>query len=316
MEVDLEIPEEKHDFFNDYPLAPENFKITPDMISEYSNNLADQFNKKVTANVKLTPNLLTKTKYVIHYRNLQQYLSLGVKLVKIHRILQFEQSAWLQPYINCNTQQRQKANNSFEKDFFKLLNNSVYGKTLESLRSRVDIRLAQTEKKVKKLLSSPAFHAYTIFNDDLTGIQMKKTSITLNRPLYTGFCILDLSKFLMYNFNYFYMKPKYNDKVNLIYTDTDSLCYEFTNINDIYEDMATDFFHYDSSEYPSNHKTFNTVNKKVLGKMKDELCGTPAVEFIGLRSKMYSLLTTKDHKKNCQRRSTICSQESTKTSKL
>ena len=135
LEVDLEYAAELHALHFDYPLAPEKLAITYDMLSDYYKKIADEYEIKVGDVKKLIPNLGNKTNYVVHYRNLQLYLSLGMKLTKIHRVLKFKQSDWMKKYIDFNTEKRTNAANSFEKDFFKLMINSVYGKTMENLRN-------------------------------------------------------------------------------------------------------------------------------------------------------------------------------------
>ena len=139
LEVDLEYPTEIHDYHNDYPLAPERLTVTHDMLSPYSKEILQSLNMTLGKTPKLVPNLQNKTKYVLHFKNLKQYLSLGMRLSKIHRILTFQQSAWLKPYIDYNTDKRKQATNDFEKDFYKLLNNAVYGKTMENLRNHVNV---------------------------------------------------------------------------------------------------------------------------------------------------------------------------------
>ena len=134
LEVDLKYPDKLHELHNDYPLAPEKLAVTNDMLSKYCKEIADEYDIKVGDVKKLIPNLGNKTKYVVHYRNLQLYLSLGMKLTKIHRVLKFKQSDWIKKYIDFNTEKRTNAANSFEKDFFKLVINSVYGKTMKNLR--------------------------------------------------------------------------------------------------------------------------------------------------------------------------------------
>ena len=126
LEVDLEYPDKLHELHNDYPLAPEKFAVPSDMLSKYCKNIADRYKIKAGDVKKLIPNLGNKTNYVLHYRNLQLYLSLGMKLTKIHRVLKFEQSDWMKEYIDFNTEKRKNAANDFEKDFFKLMINSVY----------------------------------------------------------------------------------------------------------------------------------------------------------------------------------------------
>ena len=157
LEVDLEYPQELHDLHNDYPLGPEKIKVAKDMLSDYCKKIADKFNISSGLVHKLIPTLNDKEKYILHYRNLQSYLSLGLKLKKIHRVLQFDQSPWLKQYIDFNTQKRTHAKNSFEKDFFKLMNNSVFGKTMENIRKRVDVRLVTSKEKLLKLASKPTY---------------------------------------------------------------------------------------------------------------------------------------------------------------
>ena len=185
---------------------------------------------------------------MVHYRNLKQYLELGTKLTKIHRVLVFNQSPWLKSYIDFNTEKRKNAANNFEKDFYKLMNNSVFGKTMENLRKRVNVKLVNDKMKLTKLTASPCFDYFRIFSEELAAVNMRKTKLYLNRPIYVGFAILDLSKVLMYQFHYEYMKPKYDYKAKLLFTDTDSLCYQITT-GDVYQDMLQDIELFDTSEY-------------------------------------------------------------------
>ena len=293
LEVDLEYPEELHDLHNDYPLAAEKIKVTEDMLSPYCREIAEKFKVKVGLVKKLVPTLSNKERYVLHYRNLQLYMSLGLKLTKIHRALEFNQSPWLKPYIDFNTKKRAEAKNSFEKDFFKLMNNSVFGKTMENLRKRQDIKLVTDKEQLLKWASKPTFISSKIFNEDLVAIHKIKPTLKLNRPAYVGMCILDLSKTLMYDFHYNYIKSQYGDKARLLFTDTDSLTYEI-EADDVYQDFWKDKHLFDNSDYPKNSSFFDDTNKKVIGKFKDEAAGIPIVEFVGLRSKMYSYM--KDNK--------------------
>ena len=186
---------------------------------------------------------------MLHYRNLQLYLSLGLTLKKVHRVLEFDQSPWLGQYINFNTQKRMGAKNAFEKDCFKLMNNSVYGKTFENLRKRVNVRLVTDQKKLSKLVSKPTYVNRKIFNENLAAVNNIKEIPTLDRPAYVGMFILDLSKRLMYDFHYNYIKSRYNDKAKLLFTDTDSLCYEMET-EDIYRELWED-----NSDYPPSDNT-------------------------------------------------------------
>ena len=207
LEVDLEYPKKLHDLHNDYSLAPERIMCK----------------NKVE---KLIPNLWNKEKYVLHYKNLKQYLDLGLKLTRIHRGIKFEEREWLKPYIDMNTKLRTKANNNFEKDFFKLINNSVFGKTMENIRNRVNIKLVNDREKAKKLTAKPNFKHRNIFCEELIAVHEKRTELKFDKPVYLGMCILDLSKTIMYEFHYNYIKKKYGDKAKLLFTDTDSLMYE------------------------------------------------------------------------------------------
>ena len=294
LEVDLEYPDKLHDLHNDYPLAPEKVKVTDNMLSNYCKKIADKYNISTGLVYKLIPTLNKKEKYVLHYRNLQLYIDLGLKLTKIHRVLEFDQSPWLKQYIDYNTEKRKNAKNDFEKDFFKLMNNSVFGKTMENIRKRVDVRLVTDEKKLLKLTSKPTYVSSKIFNENLVAVHKIKETLTLNRPAYVGMCILDLSKTLMYDFHYKYIKEKYGQKAKLLFTDTDSLTYEI-EAKDVYKDFFKDKDKFDNSDYPEYSPFFYKENKKVIGKFKDEAAGIPIIEFIGLRSKMYSYI--KDNQK-------------------
>ena len=251
LEVDLEYPKELHNLHNDYPLAAERVCITKDMLSEYCNKIAAKYNISTGLVSKLVPTLKNKEKYVLHYRNLQLYRDLGLKINKVHRVLEFNQSPWLKQYIDFNTNKRKNAKNAFEKDFFKLMNNSVFGKMMENLRKRVDVRLVTDEKKLTKLASKPTYVSSKIFNDNLVAVHKIKETLTLNRPAYVGMCILDLSKTLMYDFHYNYIKKKYGDKARLLFTDTDSLTYEI-EAEDVYRDFWNDKDKFDNSDYPES----------------------------------------------------------------
>ena len=294
LEVDLEYPKELHDLHNDYPIAPEKVKVSNDMLSAYCKKTAKKYNISTGLVSKLIPTLRDKKEYVLHYRNLQLYLDLGLKIKKVHRVLKFDQSPWLKQYIDFNTENRKHAKNSFEKDFFKLMNNSIFGKTMENLKKRVDVKLVTNEKKLDKLTSKPTYVSSKIFNRNLMAVHKIKETLTLNRPAYVCMCILDLSKTLMYDFHNNYIKKKYNDRAKLLFTDTDSLTYEIETV-DAYKDFWTDKDMFDNSDYPENSPYYCNTNKKIIGKFKDEACGIPITEFKGLKSKMYSYV--KDNEK-------------------
>ena len=289
LEVDLEYPKELHNLHNDYPLGPEKVKVTESMLSDYCQKIANKYKISTGLVHKLIPTLNNKEKYVLHYRNLQSYLNLALKLKIVHRVLEFNQSTWLKQYIDFNTQKRAEAKNSFEKDFFKLMNNSVFGKTMENIWKRVDVRLITDEKKLLKMTSKLTYVSSKIFNENLVAVHKIKETLTLNRPAYVGMSILDLSKTLMYDFHYNYIKNKYGDKAKLLFTDTDSLIYEIET-EDVYSDFWNDKNKFANSDYPEDSPYFDKTNKKVIGKFKDEAAGISITEFVGLRSKMYSYI--------------------------
>ena len=299
-EIDLDYPASLHKTHNDYPVALERLTVTEDMLSPFAKSIHPP--RKYVGTPKLVPNLQPKSQYIIHYRNLKYYMQLGLQLTKIHRVIQFNQSPWLKDYIEFNTTKRKASTSSFEKDFFKLLNNAVYGKTLENLRKRRNIELTNCEKRSKKLVASPNFKTFKIFNEDLVAVERTKQTVLMNRPIYIGFCVLELSKLLMYQFHYGYVKEKYSNRAQLLFTDIDSLCYHIQTEN-IYDDMKEDSDHFDFSDYPpgeDGHFLHSNKNKKVLGKFKDELNGELAIEFIGLKAKMYSIKTMSSTKKKSQ----------------
>ena len=204
---------------------------------------------------KLIPNLNNKKKYVVHHKTLKLYESLGLKVTRVHRSIKFYESAWLKKYIDLNTKLRIESKNDFEKDFFKLMNNSVFGKTIENIDNRVDIRLECDENKAIKYIAKPNYDRSTIFDENLIAIHMKKTKVYYNKPIYLGMSILDLSKNLMYHFHYNFMKNKYGDNAKLLFTDTDSLMYEIET-EDFYADIADDIDSwFDTSDFPNDHSS-------------------------------------------------------------
>ena len=188
LEVDLEYPAELHDFHNDFPLAPE--KLTLGKV------------------VKLTQNLRDKEAMVLHGKNLQLYLSLGMKLKSIRRGLKFKEKNFMKCYIDKNTSLRSQAKNDFEKELFKLMNNSVFGKTMENVRNRVKIELVKDAERAAKLVNKPNFEELKIFDEFLIAVKMRKTKVWMNKPVYVGMSILDLSKTLMFEFQFRYVKKK------------------------------------------------------------------------------------------------------------
>ena len=180
-----------------------------------------------------------KENYVIHIVSLKQALNHGLILKRVHKVIEFEQEAWLKPYIMMNTELRMQAKNDCEKDFFKLMNNSVFGKTMENVRNHRDIKIVTTGKRRSILASEPNYHSTKYISKDLLIREMKKVEVKMSMPIYLGQAILDISKTLMYEFWYDYIKPMYSDKSKLCYTDTDTLVIHIKT-EDFYKDIAND----------------------------------------------------------------------------
>ena len=198
--------------------------------------------------------------------------------------------------IDYNTQKRQEATTEFKRSYHKLLNNACFGKTIESVRKRKRVVLVKTGIQQRLQCYKPTFKRFSIFNKDLVGVQLLQSKIILDKPIYVGFSVLESSKLTMYKFHYQVMKYRYPN-IKLCFTDTDSFLYEI-NTNDLYEDLKDQEFssNFDFSNYPPHHPLYSNTNKAVLGKYKDECEGIIIKEFIGLRSKLYSI-DVKDSRK-------------------
>ena len=218
-----------------------------------------------------------------------------MKLIKIHRVLKFKQSNWLKEYIHFNTEKRMNSKNAFEVQFFKLMINCIYGKTCENIRRRINLELVNNSKDYLRCVSKPNSISQEIFDKTFVAIHQIKPVLTLSKPIYVGFSVLELSKLFMYKFHYEYVCNKFDAK--LLFTDTDSLVYEIKD-KDVYEECFKDKKMFDFSGYPKDSKYYDSANKKVLGKMKDEFYEVKLFEFVGFKSKMYSLNSVDDREVN------------------
>ena len=292
LEVDVKYPRELHDSHNDLPFMCECMKI---------NGIK-----------KLIPNIFDKKRYVIHIRALNQALKHGLVLEHIHRAIEFEQSAWMKEYIDFNTKLRTAAKNDFEKDFYKLMNDLVFRKKMENIRKHRNIKLVTNREAYLKVVMKPNFKSGVLFGENLMGCEMGKIKVVMNKPIYLGQVILDLSKIVTYEFHYDYMKQKYPEGLTLCYMDMDSLVYNIET-NDFYKDIAEDVQdRFDMSGYnPDGYCVSRTtegshrplpvgLNKKVIGLMKDELGGEIMTEFVTLRPKMYAYKTGSAESKKCK----------------
>ena len=271
LEMDVDYPNELQNLHSDFPFLAESIVI---------------YNTK-----KLGCNLKNKKNYVVHINLLKQALDHGLKLRKVHRVIEFDQEAWLKKYVNFNTELRKNAFNDFEKDFFKLMNNAVFGKTMENVRKHRDIKLVKTDHRRNKLVSEPNYHTMKLINDNLAIIEMRKVKVKMNKPIYLGLSILNISKTTMYEFCQDYVKNKYDSRANLCYMDTDRFVINIKT-KDFYKDIAMDVKErFDTSNCIYDRPLPIGVNKKVIGLMKDELGGGIITEFVALRPKAYSYIT-------------------------
>jgi len=284
--VKLSYPKELHDLHNDYPMAVEKMLVREDMLSPFERTLGAKTGRSKDTVEKLVPNLLDKDNYVLHIKNLQYYVNAGLVIEKVYQVLMFTQYAWMKPYIDFNTSKRAVATSEFEKDFYKLMNNSVFGKTMENVQNRIVVDLVTEEAKAVKLNSDPRFRHRMEFHENLTAVHRLKTKTLLNRPIGVGVAILELSKLTMLRFHYEIMMPKYGpERCHLLFTDTDSLCYH-VETGDIYRDMSEMITEFDTSNYPKDHPLYSKARAKKLNFIKDEFAGMPIEEYTGLTVKM------------------------------
>eukprot|EP00102_Acyrthosiphon_pisum_P012564 XP_008181781.2 PREDICTED: uncharacterized protein LOC103309046 [Acyrthosiphon pisum] len=272
LEVDLSYPKSLHDKHNDLPYLPE--RIIPP-------------GSKIK---KLVANLKPKKHYVVHYMALKQALKAGLILEKVHRVFKFKQSAWLSKYIELNTNMRKNARNDFEREFFKLMNNAVFGKTMENVRNRLKMKLVSDDKTCAKLINRNTFRDITIYSQNLAAIHLDMDELKFDKPIYVGFSILDISKTLIYDFHYNYMIKSYGSNIELMYTDTDSLIY-YIKTADFYADLLNKpnlLKRMDTSNLPIDHPCYCIERKKLPGTFTDEAEGEVISEFIALKAKSYS----------------------------
>lgn len=237
---------------------------------------------------KLMATVNDKEYYVVHYRALKQAMQHGLLVQKIHNVIKFKQSRWMKKYIDLNTALRKNAENNFEEAFFKYMNNAVYGKCMEQIRNRMNMKLVSSLKQLRKCLKKATFLDRTIYEENLAAVHFSKEFVVMNKPIFVGQAVLDLSKVIMYKFYYSVMKRIYGNKLTLLYMDTDSFIMKII-CNDFYRDMTKLLKYFDTSNYPQNHPCFSMQNKKVLAKFKDEMAGKIIAEFCGIRAKAYAI---------------------------
>jgi len=298
LEVDFPIPKELHNQLKDYPILPENISINRDMLSPIQNDTIKQleaFDEYYESGVsKLVPNLHDKKNYILHIKHLKSALEVcdnfvNLEDIKVHRVMRFKQTEWLKPYIDFCTGMRSQAKNKFYKDYWKLASNSVFGKTMEDTRDRINLFLTSDAKTIQQKMNDIRFSHFEIGENGLVAFHNFKKQTTLNKPIYAGITILNLAKCKMYEIWYGRLKKKYGDKVALLYTDTDSLVFEVETEN--FEDDVQNDDLWDFSTYPKDHPLHN--NNTAVGKFKDETKSVPIHKFIATRAKCYAFTLDK-----------------------
>ena len=289
IEVDLKYPDEIKEKTKYFPFAPENKFAPQDKFTDYMNNMKGD---SYTACKKLICDWTDKKNYLVHYRMLKFYVKHGMIVEKVHEVISFKQRSWLKPYIDFNTNKRNKVDNDFEKDFYKLLNNAFYGKTMENVRNRIKVEFIKKdeEEKIVKQQSKLTFNGIHKSYENYDSFTFKQNEVMFDKPIYLGFTVLELSKLLMYESYYDKLFNHILDKkiLQLHYMDTDSFVLSIKT-KDIIEDLYNLKDLFDFSNLNENHKLFSNENKKVVGKFKIETPENIWIdEFICLRSKAYS----------------------------
>lgn len=293
LEVTMSYPKKLHKAHASNPIAPEKRKTSYADLSPVAKHICDAHNlRKSLRAEKLTCTFNKRAFYVLHYRNLQLYTKLGMVLERVHRVLAFAQAPIMKGYVEANTAKRAASTNEFDVSYFKLLTNSLFGKTMERADKRSKVRLVSDSKTYEKIVSDMNFKNAKIINEHLVSTESKYSILRMNKPCYLGMSILDISKFYTTDFYYNVLKPLIEASGGTLektYGDTDSEVVAITGIDDVYQALEKFKEYFDFSNYPKDHFLYSTKNKKVPGLIKDE-CKSKIIDaFVGLRSKMYSI---------------------------
>ena len=295
IEVDLKYPDNIKEKTKNFPFCPEK-KINHDKFGDYMKEVKPD---TYIQTKKLICDWSDKKNYLVHYRMLKFYIKHGMIIEKVHNIISFKQSKWLEKYISFNTQKRNQAVNDFEKDFHKLLNNAFYGKTMENVRNRLKIKFVKKDdyREIVKQQSKLTFNGIHRSYQDYDSYTFKQNEVLMDKPIYLGFSVLELSKLLMYETYYDKLQPYFGQKnIQLHYMDTDSFVLS-VNTKDIIQDLKNLEDIFDFSNLDKNHELFSNKNKKVIGKNKIETPKNIWIdEFVCLRSKMYAFKCGDDSK--------------------
>jgi len=282
-EIDGYFPDDVHTYLKDYPPLPHKLSISKEMHSPFQK----KFTRKHLQTPKLIASLLPREKQVLDYRLLKQAIQLGFKVTKIHRIIKYTQGDWLKKYVDFMTEKRKKATSEVKISFFKLMVNVIYGRLILNVFKFQDVKIVTNKVKAEKFICKPTFKKFTLFNEHLVAIHMNKQEVMFKNPIYAGFSILQMSKYIMYDIYYNYFKKKYNDKVENCMTDTDSFAL-LIHTDDFYEDIRNDIPKmFDTSKMKNNQWKYPIINKNKLGCIKIETDNDVVKKFIGLQAKTY-----------------------------
>lgn len=294
LEVTLEYPKELHLKHNSFPLAPEQLNITSDDLSPYASDCLAQLkgDKKYSA-TKLSASFRDRKNYVLHGMNLKLYLKHGLKLIKIHKGITFHQEKFLEPYISMCTKKRAESKTKSQSNLFKYLSNSLYGKMIEGTGSRTDCKFNTSKERAMTNFANPLYKSTVVCGEDLSISFHHKREVFMKQSWAVGFSILELSKYVMQKLMYEVIKPRFNDQVMVLMTDTDSWLFRAPakNPDEIFEKISDVM---DFSNYDESHHLFDGSRKNMLGFLKNEVPKTSIKKFVGLRSKTYAFLTEKE----------------------
>lgn len=298
VEVDLEYPEYLHKDHREFPLAPEQITITPEMLSSYARKCSDVLGTKLKKETKkLSSTFNTRKNYVLHYENLKLYTRLGMKVGKMHKVLQFSQSPFLKKYIDFCTEMRSLSRTDFAKRLFKLMANAVYGKTIEQALNRLDVKFARSSAQMRVLAARPNFSNFVTISKNLVAVFFKKKNVVIKQPYAVGFTILERSKHFMYESFYDHFKPAFGPDMKVLFSDTDSLFISVPFSKNPHKKIRHIL---DTSNFPPSHKLYSPDRKAQLGYFKSETGATKVTKFLGIRAKCYAFKTEDSTIKKCK----------------
>lgn len=303
VEVTLEYGEDIHSKTESFPLCPENIEITYEMLSPYQKSvLREAYNRKNYKSKKLTSTFNDREKIVLHGLNLQIFLKLGMKLKKVHRVISFSQKPYMKDWVDFCTEKRSKAKSEFAKAYWKLIVNSVFGKTIENIVSQKKVKITTNAESFTKWLNKPGYERHIIVNENICIVILNPETSHVIRPYYIGFSILELSKLIMYDFFYNVLQPYFGeDGLRCLYSDTDSLAILVKSCN-ILDDLKNLSGNMDFSNLNPNHPLACVLNKAQLFKLKEEFGLRPISRLCALKSKVYSFEIACEHSEGINKR--------------